>query len=319
MRPGEIRHRALLSDLSAIAGIDIITTRDARLPKMDLCLSPTGAAVVIPVRNGFESYFTDCMEQADAVWLIAPESDDILENLSRQILSHNRILLGSTPAAIHIAASKLRTVRALAEAGIPVVETYTPEDVLPQHIAASAWVVKPDKGAGCRNSRIFSSPPKALAWIAANSDDNFILQPFMSGQPCSLCLICCNGVARVLSCNKQRIAVRDNQLYFLGSTINSFVDVTGDLDRLAQDIAAAIPGLWGYVGVDFIFTDTGPVVLEVNPQMTSSCAGLHASIDCNPAELVLGLLHETGMGSLLEKTLKATSVSIDVATFDTLQ
>jgi predicted ATP-grasp superfamily ATP-dependent carboligase len=51
--------------------------------------------------------------------------------------------------------------------------------------------------------------------------------------------------------------------------------------------AKAIPGLWGYVGVDF--TESGPVVLGVYPRLTASYFGLHVSI-CNPVGLVLDLL-----------------------------
>ena len=314
MHQDEIIVRALMADLCALPGINVTTTWDGRLPEIDMAQSVN----VIPVSGQVESHFNDCVEDADAVWLIAPEADDILENLSRSVLSHNRILLGCTPDAVVVSASKLRTVQTLAAAGIRTVDTYTLSDDLPTQIAPSAWVVKPDKGAGCRNSRILSSPLKAQTWIRENSGDDFIMQPFISGQPCSLSLICCNGLARVMSCNKQRIAVRDNQLYFLGSTINSFTDISGDLDRLAQRIAAAIPGLWGFVGVDFILTDTGPVVLEVNPQMTTSCAGLHASIGCNPVALILDLLKDTGAESLLRTVLKADTVSVDVAAFDAL-
>ena len=40
-----------------------------------------------------------------------------------------------------------------------------------------------------------------------------------------------------------RIAVRDNQLHFLGTTVNSMADSDGAFARLAQAVAAAVPGL----------------------------------------------------------------------------
>lgn len=310
MRQGEVMHRALLADLSAIPDVKVITTRDSRLPMLDLPQS----ALVIPVHGKFAQSFNDCVQAADAVWLVAPEFGGILERLSRKVLRRKRILLGSRPGAVRVASSKLLTVRTLANAGIPVVDTYTPQEALPGNI--EAWVVKPDNGAGCLNTRIFSGARKALAWIETNGDDGYVLQPFISGQPCSLTLICCDGLAWVLSCNEQRIAVLDNQFHFLGSTVNSITDSTGEFDRLAQKIATAIPGLWGYVGVDFILTEKGVVVLEVNPRMTTSCAGLHASIGCNPAELVLGLLQ--GSAGLSQPALKAVAVSVDVGAFDVL-
>lgn len=308
MRQGEMMHRALLADLMAIPDVKVITTRDSRLPRLDLPQS----ALVIPVHGKFAQRFNDCVQAADAIWLVAPESGGILEGLSRKVLRRKRILLGSRPGAVRVATSKLLTVRALASVGIPVVDTYTPQETLPEKI--EAWVVKPANGAGCLNTRIFSGVRKALAWIETHGGDGYVLQPFISGQPCSLSLICRDGWARVLSCNEQRIAVLDNQFHFLGSTVNSITDSTGEFDRLAQKIATAIPGLWGYVGVNFILTEKGVVVLDVNPRMTISCAGLHASIGCNPAGLVLGLLQ--GSADLSQPAFKPVAVSVDVGAFD---
>lgn len=311
---GDIIIRALLADLSIIPDVEVTITSDVRLSTAELARFAT----VVRVSGQFEATFDACVDAADAVWLIAPEADGILESLSRKVLLHKRILLGSSPEAVRVSASKLETVRALVKAGIRTVDTYTKSDTLPNQSASSAWVVKPDKGAGCRDTRIFSSPLKALAWIGESGENDFVMQPFISGQPCSLSLICYEGVARVLSYNKQRIAVRDNQLYFLGSTINSFTDTSGELEQMAQKIAAILPGFWGFVGVDFILTETGPVVLELNPQMTTSCAGLRASIGCNPVALVMDLLRDTGSALLLQKVLKADPVSVDIAAFDGL-
>lgn len=316
MRQGELMQRALLADLIAIPDpdLELMTMRDARLPLLDLPPS----ARVITVDGKFAQHFDACVQAADAVWLVAPESGGILESLSHQVLRRQRILLGSRPGAVRLAGSKLLTVRTLANAGIPVVDTYTPDDALPDNIGA--WVVKPAHGAGCVNTRIFSGRSKALAWIAepgnGDGDDDYVLQPYIPGQPCSLTLICCDGWARVLSCNQQRIAVHDNQFHFLGSTVNGIADASGAFDRLAQKIAGIMPGLWGYVGIDFIQTEHGMVVLEVNPRMTTSCAGLHASIGCNPAALVLDLLH--GLPGRSMAALKSSAVSVDAGAFDTI-
>ncbi len=41
--------------------------------------------------------------------------------------------------------------------------------------------------------------------------------------------------------------------------------------------------------MDFIETASGPIVIEVNPRLTTSYAGLHRAIGINPAQLVLEL------------------------------
>ena len=59
---------------------------------------------------------------------------------------------------------------------------------------------------------------------------------------------------------------------------------------LARQIARAVPSLWGYVGVDFVSTASGPVVLEINPRLTTSFCGLRSALGINVGRLVLDLL-----------------------------
>jgi predicted ATP-grasp superfamily ATP-dependent carboligase len=58
---------------------------------------------------------------------------------------------------------------------------------------------------------------------------------------------------------------------------------------LASAIARALPGLWGYVGVDFIETENGPVVVDINPRVTTSYAGLMPALGVNVAMRMLAL------------------------------
>lgn len=232
----------------------------------------------------------ECILEADAIWPLAPESNGVLESISRRVLLHNKILLGSTPAAVHLTGSKYRTSQALRAAGIAAVPTYRAHAALPSD--SSAWVVKPDDGAGCSDTRIFSPPKAARKWIAAQTNGGYVLQPYISGRPCSLSVLCGHGEAVLLGCNDQRIAVSDNQFHDMGSTVNGIEDASGELERLTRRVISALPGMWGYAGIDFILTDQGPVVLEVNPRMTLAHAGLHASIGANPVEMLLNMLRE---------------------------
>jgi predicted ATP-grasp superfamily ATP-dependent carboligase len=270
---GDMLLQALQADLRALPGVELTTMAVPDQPQ------------TVP---WFGDRFAACMEGADAVWPLASESEGLLERLSHDILRANRILLGSAPGAVRVAASKLAMARALADGGVPVAATYSPHAILPDE--HGAWVVKPDDGAGCYNIRLFSDRAAALAWIRAAAADDYVLQPFVAGKLGSLSLLCCDGVARLLSCNLERVAMRNNRFHFLGSTVNGLDDQDGALARLAQQVAAAIPSLWGYVGVDFVLTTRGAVVLDVNPRLTAAYAGLHASIGHNPAGLVIELL-----------------------------
>jgi predicted ATP-grasp superfamily ATP-dependent carboligase len=47
------------------------------------------------------------------------------------------------------------------------------------------------------------------------------------------------------------------------------------LRRLARDVVLALPGLRGCVGIDLVWhAQRGPVLIEVNPRLTSAFVGL---------------------------------------------
>ena len=269
---------ALQADLRALPGVELYTMAPA-------APSPDSANSVL---ERFQHCFDACLREADAVWPLACESEFMLERLSRDIVRASRILLSSPPDTLRVTASKLALARALDDAGVASVATYDPHTALAQ--GKGAWVVKPDAGAGCLNTRLFSDQATALAWVRATAAHGYVLQPFVAGKLGSLSLLCCDGAARVLACNHERVAMRDNRFHFMGSTVNGIDDANGVLARLGQQVAAALPALWGYVGVDFILGEHGPVVLDVNPRLTAAYAGLALSIGCNPAGLVLDLL-----------------------------
>ena len=63
------------------------------------------------------------------------------------------------------------------------------------------------------------------------------------------------------------------------------------LHTLALDVKRALPGLRGFVGIDLVWhAERGPVVIEVNPRVTSAYVGLSAALGRNLAEEIL-LLH----------------------------
>jgi predicted ATP-grasp superfamily ATP-dependent carboligase len=94
----------------------------------------------------------------------------------------------------------------------------------------------------------------------------------------------------LLASNRQEIAIgKDGVATLMALEVNRFGDPDGSLADLARRIAQALPGLWGYVGVDYLETASGPVVLEINPRPTTSCCGLRPALGLNLASLVLAL------------------------------
>jgi predicted ATP-grasp superfamily ATP-dependent carboligase len=307
---GGMLRQALLADLGALPDVELVTpgagTADAG--SAERCNQADDSASAPAAQQSCCAHFAAGLQLADAVWPLATEAGGALEQLSRGILRGKRILLGSAPGALEVAASKCRLARVLADGGVATVPTHGPDADLPW--IDGPWVVKPDDGAGCLDTRLFSDRAQALAWIRASAVEGYVLQPFVAGKLGSLSLICCDGVAQVLACNQERVAMHDNRFHFLGSIVNGLVDEDGTLTLLAQRVAAALPGLWGHVGVDFVLTPQGAVVLDVNPRLTAAYAGLHASTGRNPARLALDLLKGPPDPTPLPGMRRAVSVDV---------
>jgi predicted ATP-grasp superfamily ATP-dependent carboligase len=282
VKEGGLMLEALLSDLLELPDIELITTRDPRLPILQLPVTiyvPQAAEDVWPL-------WQRCIAEADAVWPIAPESAGTLEKLC--ILAQSKKLLGCAPDAVRMAASKYATARHLAQHGIPVAPTLLPADFKPQD---GCYVVKPDDGAGCEDTRLFDSCGELRNWLEQGRQTSHVIQPWLDGEAASLSMLCLAGKAQLLSCNRQWIEVVDDHIHYRGSLLNGMVKHWDAFDDIARQVAHALPGLAGYVGIDVIVNEDQVTVLEINPRLTTSYAGLHRAIGRNPAGMVLDLLY----------------------------
>ena len=115
----------------------------------------------------------------------------------------------------------------------------------------------------------------------------------MPGVPASLSMICYQGKAQLLACNKQIFSFNPDSLIAKGKLkeliVNGMLEQWSLFNAIAKDIARADTGLWGYIGVDLIIAKTGAIVVEINPRLTTSYVGLRRSLSLNPAELILSI------------------------------
>jgi tyramine---L-glutamate ligase len=289
-REGDLMLATLVSELAELPGVDVIASRDVRLPPLPGCETLASMPGEDPLR-----LYRRGLAAADAAWPTASEAGGMLERLTRATVDAGTILLGSRPGAVRLTGRKRATARALLDRGVRAVPTFDHTEALPE--LAGRWVVKPDDGAGCVDTEIVDGPARAAARLAADPG-RLVAQPWIDGEPLSLSLLCADGACRLLSCNRQVVALRDGHVSLEAIQVNAVRDPQRRFGRLAERIAVAVPGLWGYVGVDLVLAPDGPVVLEINPRLTTSYCGLRTALGLNTAALVLGLL-EPGRGSLV--------------------
>lgn len=304
VREADLMVRALIRDLTDAPGVEVAAAR-----RPDLAPLP-GVEQIVPFPDEPPyPLYRRALASADAGWPIAPETDGVLEDLARQTLELGKTLLGSPPEAVRVAASKQATADALREAGVPVVQTFSRAVEIPD--LAGPFVVKPDDGAGSAGIRLVASAHGARDALD-DGPGRLVAQPWLEGEPLSLSLVCQEGCALLLACNRQRIRIRDSRISLAGIGVNAACDRMVEFGELAAGVAAAMPALRGYVGVDLVWTRGGPVVLEVNPRLTTSYCGLREAVGVNVAEIILDLARGGALSGWRLPTLGGHVVELEL-------
>ncbi len=279
---GELLLRALVEDLASISGVEVVALIDSRL-SIDLRASIHR----IGPADDFWAKFRQAAHDSEAVWPVASERGGTLERLTEEILGCGRTLLNSRPRSVRIAASKHATAAALEAARVPIIPVFTSEGELPPQI--EEVVVKPADGAGCQDTFVLHSRDALRAWFHQHAASRWVVQQRVHGDAFSVSALFCEGRGRLLACNRQYVSEKEGRLHFQGVKVNARQDPDGRYRALVEQVARALPDLWGYAGVDFIDTEAGPLVLEINPRLTTSYSGLRRALGINPAHMVLDL------------------------------
>ena len=280
---GRLMLQALLDNCRSCVGIAVTVMLDERISG-SIDAAGFDAVIIGPEQNSHE-VFADLIRHCDAVWPIAPEFDGILQALCQIVALSGKPLLTSPSDAVALTGNKWLTYQRLKQQHIATVPTrlFTGVD---QH-RAGQWLVKPVDGAGCADSYIMTDRQDFERMQARTG--RYIIQPQMQGKKTSLSCLFKQGSGWLLCVNLQKFDIINRQYRLSKIIVNHQAD-SSDYRDLVDTIAVAIPELWGYVGIDLIETQEQLLVLEINPRLTTSFAGISAALGINVAAAVLQLL-----------------------------
>lgn len=289
---------ALTEDIARVPGCEVVTTWDARLgecPLLNCEVRVVGSAA------DEMSLFRELIRDSDAVWVIAPETNGELFKRALQVRLVNdteppraspRRFLGASDQAIWLTSDKLPLAAWLQERGIPTPETlpFNPADR-----QAVRWpeptIIKRRDGAGSQD--MFLVRDGFELWNARhelgrlNEPETFIQQPFIAGMALSVALLIAEDgtVLEVFPVAEQHLS-DDDRFKYQGGRIPADISPEGALavQQLAERACRAVPGLTGYVGCDLVLPDASPLeplLIEINPRLTSSYLGYRQLTDDN--------------------------------------
>ena len=220
----------------------------------------------------------------DLAWVVAPESDGLLAQLHEAVGAARWI--GCDAATIRVAASKRATLAALALSGVVTPLAFTDGHRGP-------WIVKPDDGAGAVDTVVHRDREAAQADLRQREDAGLraTLEPFIEGEALSVSMLAGRHSAEAIACNRQDIRIGPHgRLAYRGVHHRPHDPRAPRLRAVAEEVARAMPGLRGFVGIDVVWHPArGPVVIEVNPRVTCAYVGLSAALRRNLAADVLAL------------------------------
>jgi tyramine---L-glutamate ligase len=282
--------RAMLEDFLNVPGVFVTIWRDSRVG-IDLKLD-TARLTQTLVSNFDETAWLAAVQASDAVWLIAPETEGQLERLSSAVLRAGRTLLGCSPKAVRICASTVASIGLLSAAGIDAAAAVAPADSPNWPVAC---VLRPDGGAGAGQTRVFADSRAALEFHRrSDSTRPMAVQRYIDGEHLCLSMICDRGRVVVLGVDHHQVQIDGVQLAAGTGRRKAFVPAeqrTGNMvNAMAEMVANAIPGLWGYVSVHFALSSRGPVVIEVSPRLAQGFLAVRETNSVNVAELTLDLV-----------------------------
>lgn len=227
----------------------------------------------------------------DATLIIAPEFDGLLEffcNKSRESLAKS---LNCEIAALKLAGDKWAFASHLLQHEMPSIPTQliSLDDPSPEF----PCVIKPRYGAGSWLVRLI---PGAGEYAEATAEfrqaglTELICQPFILGRAYSIAaLVRPNFPPDILPVAEQQLS-DDGKFRYLGGTIPADLPLESSqtIQQLMGELIASIPGLNGYIGCDVIVPELGnPLIVELNPRMTTSCIGYRRLCEDNLMERLL--------------------------------
>ncbi|MEM2998965.1 MAG: ATP-grasp domain-containing protein [Candidatus Bathyarchaeia archaeon] len=291
--------RSLVADFKA-AGHTVTTMLDSRIAKFNL---PLDTDCIVPVFAPHEAQevIRRNASSADAVYVIAPESEGALQSLLETVGQAGGVLLNCEASVIGKVADKAFLHELLSENGVPTPETMVfradaTADEVKRAVKSKLHfplVLKPSCDVSCGGLSLVRNEQQiatAMAKIRLEcASKHFLLQEFIRGVAVSVSLISTGSDVMPISLNRQDIELGrpDAASSYRGGLTPFEHPLRSKAFVAAEKIVKSFPGLRGYVGVDLVLTNEEVFVIEVNPRLTTSYVGLRRVVNFNPAEAIV--------------------------------
>jgi len=287
---------------SCVAGLKLAGHEVTVVAAEELVLHnfPVEADCIVPIfsfKDAQQAILKAC-SSVDAVYVIAPETGGVLSELVRFVEQQGVPLLNSCPEAIRAVSDKVGLYKMLKSKGLRTPKTV--EVSVAQYRDAGFMdcfgfpvVFKPVDGVGCSGLSLVDEPSQVVGAVGRVvnelGSEMFMVQEYLVGEHVSVSLLCTESKSVAVSLNRQNVVLLgpDGVSCYMGGSVPFYSEKMSEVFKVAGAVVGCFSGLRGYVGVDLVLTDAGPVVVDVNPRLTTSFVGLSRVTGFNFASAIL--------------------------------
>ncbi|MHA2161102.1 MAG: ATP-grasp domain-containing protein [Candidatus Thorarchaeota archaeon] len=270
-----------MSNALTSTGHDVLLAHDKRI---DNKLLPKKAKIYeVAIPEDWQQKIASACEEADIGIVIAPEDEGILSSVMRIIRSTGLQVIGPDSTSIKLCSDKANCVGLFNDLSVetPVTITGTKDRILNESESIEyPVVVKPSVSSGATHLTLVRNPKEmdtALKILDETTSTNQILvQEYLKGIDASVSLLVGIDWIEILSVNRQYVSLEGPSLKssYLGGECPFQHSGAEKAIEASRRIVDALPGLQGYVGIDFILKDSNALAIEINPRLTVSAVGI---------------------------------------------
>lgn len=308
--------RCIVADFRA-AGHQVTALLDSRLHKLEPPLEANYTAQVLYIEET-KKILTNLAANNDALYVIAPETDQILQSYVQLVEKTGSISLNSQSDTIKKVADKTLLYENLQKNSCPTPKTLTLNTTDNLQLIKRTTsqlnyplIFKPADSTGCSGISLVENSPnieKALTQIKATSTNpRFIVQEHIKGTPTSVSLFTNNKKTMAVTLNKQQINLAETGAVsnYAGGCVPFEHQKKTEALAAAKRAVASFEGLRGYVGVDLVMGPDQAYILDVNARLTTSYIGVRQVVGFNVAQTLI----DTATTGKLPQTVQPLGVA----------
>lgn len=240
-------------------------------------------------------WLNEHIEEYDYCLFIAPEDDLIQHNITKLLEDKKVKLLVSDSNASFICSSKYLTYHHLPEniLKIKTMKTYLSKInyyKIKDFLNSSEFIIKPDNRTSSdlvyfiRTNEEYN---KIIKIYSENKINDILVQKYIPGEEVSVSILCNEEHITCISLNSQLVKKEEGKIEYLGCITPISHKYKNKLFDMSKSIVNNIPGLKGFVGIDYIIQGDKIYLLEVNSRITTPYIVLQKKCNENLTEKMI--------------------------------